>query len=183
MTDMRSSKGLAALAAAALALQPLAASAQQSCLTENEVSAIALYSLPSLVRSVQLRCDGQLAPGGYLARRGDSLIARYSALQNGAWPRAKSGVLKILAGKAANGGNRQNLEMISGLPDEAVRPLVDALIVQELSPKIDVEHCGRIERMIEIASPIDPEIAGSLLGAVAGIVNHDELPVCPARRT
>jgi hypothetical protein len=180
---MVSGKRLSAAAAAALALQPIAASAQQSCITEAEVSAVAIYSLASLVQSVRLRCDGQLSPSGYLARRGDSLITRYAALQNGAWPRAKSGMLKVLARKSRTDQNRQNLDMISNLPDNAVRPLVDALIVQELSPKIDVKHCGRIERMIEIASPIDPEIAGTLLGAVAGIVNHAELPVCPVRRT
>lgn len=176
-------RGLAAAAAATLALQPTIASAQQGCITETEVSAIAIYSLPGLVESVRLRCNGQLSANGYLARRGDSLIARYAALQNGAWPRAKSGMLKVMARKAGNPQNRQNLDMIGTLPDNAVRPLVDALIVQELSPKIDVKHCGSIERMIEIASPIDPEIAGSLLGVIAGIVNHDELPMCPLRRT
>jgi hypothetical protein len=176
-------KTLAASAALLLSLQPIAASAQQTCVTESEVSAIAIYSLPSLVQSVRLRCDGQLAANGYLARRGDALITRYAALQNGAWPRAKSGLLKVLARQSGTGQNRQNLDMIGTLPDNAVRPLVDALIVQELSPKIDVKHCGRIERVIELASPIDPEIAGSLLGAVAGIVNPDEMPVCPARRT
>jgi len=180
---MVSPRGLAAVAAAALALQPTLASAQQACITEDEVSAIAIYSLPSVVQSVRLRCDGQLAASGYLARRGDALIARYAALQNGAWPRAKAGMLKVIARKSATAPNRQTLDMIGTLPDSAVRPLVDALIVQELSPKIEVRHCGRIERMIEIASPIDPEIAGSLLGAVAGIVNHDELPVCAARRS
>ena len=179
---MNAFKGLAAAAAAALAVQPTVAAAQQSCLTEVEVSAIAVYSLPSLVHSVRVRCNGQLAPSGYLARRGDSLIARYAALQNGAWPRAKSGMLKVMSRKSGAGQNRQSLDMIANLPDDAVRPLVDALIVQELSPKIDVDHCGRIERLIEIASPIDPEIAGSVLGAVAGIVNHEELPICPARR-
>jgi hypothetical protein len=176
-------RGFAALVAAAMAVQPTLASAQQACLTEHEVSAIAIYGLPGLVQSVRLRCDRQLAADGYLARRGDSLIARYSTLQDGAWPRAKTGMLKVLARRSGTGRNQQNIDMISALPDDAVRPLVDALIVQELSPKIDVKHCGRIERMIEIASPIDPEIAGSLLGAVAGIVDHDELPVCPARRT
>jgi len=180
---MRASTRLAAAAAAALAVQPVAASAQQACLTENEVSAIAIYSLPSLVQSVRLRCDGRLSSGGYLARSGDSLISRYAARQNATWPRAKTGLLKVLARKSGTGPARQNLSMIADLPDEAVRPLVDALIVQELSPNIDVKHCGRIERMIEIASPIDPEIAGSLLGAVAGIVDHEELPVCAAPRT
>ena len=176
-------KGLPALAAAAIALQPVAASAQQSCITEAEVSAVAIYSLPGLVQSVRLRCNGELSPNGYLARRGDSLIARYAALQNGAWPRAKAGMLKVLSRQGSASQSRQTLDMAANLPDSAVRPLVDALIVQELSPKIEIDHCRRIERLIEVASPIDPEIAGTMLGVVAGIVNHKDLPICPARRT
>jgi hypothetical protein len=124
-----------------------------------------------------------LSPSGYLARRGDGLIARYAALQNGAWPRAKAGMLKVLSSKSGAAQGRQTLDMAANLPDSAVRPLIDALIVQELSPKIELDHCGRIERLIEVASPIDPEIAGTMLGVVAGIVNHKDLPVCPARRT
>jgi len=182
MTVIVPTKGLTALAAAALALQPIAASAQQTCITEDEVSAVAMYSLPSLVQSVRLRCNGQLSQGGYLARRGDTLITRYAALQNRVWPRAKTGLLKALARNTGASQGRQNLDMVANLPDSAVRPLVDALIVQELAPKIDVTQCGRIERLIEVASPIDPEVAGTMLGVVAGIVNHKDLPICPAGR-
>ena len=182
---MISARRLAALAGAlALAAQPTLASAQSSaCVTEAEVSAVAIYSLPGLVQSVRLRCNGELSPNGYLARRGDSLIARYAALQNGAWPRAKAGMLKVLSRQGSASQSRQTLDMAANLPDSAVRPLVDALIVQELSPKIEIDHCRRIERLIEVASPIDPEIAGTMLGVVAGIVNHKDLPICPARRT
>ena len=172
----------AALGAAALALQPVMAAAQQArpCIAEDEVSAIAIYSVPSLVQAVRLKCGSELSANGYLAKRGDAMAARYAPLQNRVWPKAKAGLLKVLAGRSTQG--RQGLDMVTALPDNAVRPLVDALIVQELSPKIAVKHCGRLERVIELAAPIDPEVAGSILGVIAGIVDPDQMPVCPARR-
>jgi hypothetical protein len=176
---MVSRKGLAALATAAFALQPAAAEAQQSsCITEDEVSAMAIYSVPSLVQSVRLRCAGELSANGYLARRGNTFVARYASLQNAVWPRAKSGLLKYGAGKARGS---QDIAMFANLPDNAVRPLVDALIVQEASAKIQTKHCGRIERVIEAMAPIEPEIAGTLLGVVVGVVGPDNPPICSRR--
>ena len=85
---------LAVLAAAAMALKPVAAQAQQACITEDEVSAIAIYSVPSLLQGMRLKCAGELASTGFLARRGDELAARYTRLQPAVWPRAKAGLLK-----------------------------------------------------------------------------------------
>jgi hypothetical protein len=62
-----------------------------------------------------------------------------------------------------------------------VRPLVDALIVQEISPKIAVRNCRRIEWVIEAMAPVDPEVAGGVIGAIVGLVDPDEMPVCPRR--
>ncbi|HLV06870.1 MAG TPA: hypothetical protein VKY80_04280 [Croceibacterium sp.] len=171
---------LAALGAATLAVQPTVAQAQQArpCLTEQEVSAIAIYSVPSLIQAVRLRCNGELSATGYLARRGDTLSARYVALQPGVWPRAKSGLLKLFASRA----DGQGPETVSALPDEAVRPLVDALIVQETSPRIAVRNCTRIERVIEVMAPIDPDVAGNLIGLLVGFADSETLPVCPERR-
>lgn len=174
-------KALAAAAAAALAFQPAAASAQQTCLSEQEVSAIAIYSVPGLVQAVRLQCGAQLSANGYLARSGHAFSARYVALQAKAWSQAKTGLLKVLAGQATQG--RQNLDMLANLPDDAVRPLVDVLIVQELAAKIPPANCRGIERAMQVAAPIDPEVAGTLLGVIAGIVNPERLPVCPAGRS
>jgi len=172
---------LAALGATALALQPAVAQAQQArpCVTEQEVSAMAIYSVPGVVQAVRQRCDAQLSANGYLARRGDALAARYAALQPAVWPKARSALFKLLAG-SANGDN-QGLDTLSTLPDDAVRPLVDALIVQETSPKIALRNCSRIERVIEVMAPIDPEVAGTLIGLLVGFTDSDKLPVCPAR--
>jgi hypothetical protein len=175
-------KLLAAAGAVSLALQPTLASAQQArpCVTEQEVSAIAIYSVPSLVQAVRQRCDGELSSGGYLSRRGDSLTARYAALQPAVWPQAKSGLLKLFAG--ASSDSRSGIETISTLPDDAVRPFVDALIVQEAAPKIALKNCIRIERVIEVMAPIDPEVAGTLLGVLVGFADSERIPVCSARR-
>jgi hypothetical protein len=167
-------------AAAAMTLQPTVAAAQQPCITEDEVSAVAIYSVPSVIQGVRLRCNGELSSSGYLARRGDALIGRYAAIQNRVWPTARSGLVKVLSSRAGEG--RDTLAMVTRLPDNAVRPLVDALIVQEVSPKIATSNCSKIERLIEVAAPIDPEVAGTLLGVAAGLADPEQMPVCPARR-
>ena len=174
------SRTLAATAAAALALPPVAAAAQQACVTEAEVSAVAIYSVPSVVEAVKLKCAGRLASDGYLARRGDALSGRYAALQARNWPRAKSGLLKVLGSQSGAQG-RQTIDTIRSLPDNAVRPLVDALLVQEVSAKIPTRNCGRIELVMEALAPIDPEIAGTLIGRVVGLVDPEQMPICPRR--
>lgn len=173
-------KRLAAVAAAAgLAVQPTLASAQQPCVSQAEIGAIAIYSTPSVIEAVRLRCGTELSQQGYLARRGEALGQRYAALQPRVWPKAKSGIIKWLGGRQGAGQSGQNLDTIAALPDNAVRPLVDALIVQEVAAKIDTRNCSRIEWVIEAMAPIDPEIAGGVLGAVVGLVDPDQLPVCP----
>jgi hypothetical protein len=174
-------KSLAVAAGAALALQPAIAAALQTCLTEQEIGAIAIYSVPSVVQAVKLKCGSQLAANGYLARQGDAFAARYAALQPRVWPRAKSGLLKYLGAKSTDNRGRQTLDMVANLPDDAVRPLVDALIVQEVSAKIATGNCRRIELVMQAMSPIDPEIAGNLLGTIVGLVDPDEMPICPRR--
>lgn len=178
---MASTKGLATAVAAALVLQPIAASAQTACVTEAEVSAIAIYSVPSLVQALRLRCGNELSTNGYIARRGDTLSGRYTALQPRVWPRAKAGMLKILGARSEGTQGRQMLDTVGALPDEAVRPLVDAWIVQETSARIPVKNCQRVEWVVEALAPVEPEIAGGLIGALVGLADQDKMPVCPRR--
>lgn len=178
---MASTRGLAAAAAGALALQPVAAQAQQTCVTESEVAAIAIYSVPSLVQAMRLRCGSSLSASGYIAKRGDALSGRYAALQPRVWPRAKAGMLKVIGAQPGAAQGRQMLDSLGTLPDEAVRPLVDAWIVQETSARIPVANCQRIEWVVEALAPVEPEIAGGLIGALVGLVDPDKLPVCQRR--
>jgi hypothetical protein len=180
MTLIAMRKGLAVAAVAGLTFHPTLAAAQQNCVTEDEVGAVAIYSVPSIIQAVRTKCGRQLTSDGYLARRGDALTARYAALQARVWPRAKSGMLKVLGGQA-NAQGRELMSTIGTLPDTAVRPLVDAWIVQEASAKIPASNCRRLEWVIEAMAPIDPEVAGGVLGAIVGLVDPDRMPVCPRR--
>ena len=180
---MRNRTLLALSGAAALLVQPQLAAAQAACVGEDEVSAMAVYAVPSIVQSMQLRCGPQLSQQGWLARSGRAFAARYTTLQNGAWPTAKAGLLKIVNGRTQGVDPQvtQTLAMVSGLPDQNVRPLVDALIVQEVSARIPVAECGRIERVMEAIAPIDPQVAGKLIGAAAGLFAKEQPLICPTR--
>ena len=71
--------------------------------------------------------------------------------------------------------------MVASLPDDAIRPLVDAMIVQESSARIPTDRCGQLERAMEAAALIDPEVAGTVLGITAGLLAPDDAPVCKRR--
>ncbi|MFC4255677.1 hypothetical protein GRI97_17665 [Altererythrobacter xixiisoli] len=172
------------LGAVLLAVTPHVASAQQRCVTEAEVSAMTIYAVPSMVKSLQSRCAGRLSSTGFLATRGQQFAGRYAALQTTVWPRAKSGLLKIIASRtqseaAIRNQNTRGLDMIGNLPDEAVRPFVDALIVQELTPQIDLANCSKIERAMQAVAPIDPEVSAGLVGLVVGLAQPKDISICP----
>ena len=180
---MRNRTLLALFGAAAFLVQPQLAAAQSACIAEDEVSAMAIYAVPGMVRSMQLTCGAELSQSGWLARDGGALAARYTALQNRVWPKAKAGLLKIVRGQGVDAQAAQTIATVANLPDQNVRPLVDALIVQEVSARIPAAQCGQVERLMAAIAPMDPEAAGSLIGATAGLFASKQPLICPAEPT
>ena len=180
---MRNRTLLALAGAAAFLVQPQLAAAQQACVAEDEVKAMAIYAVPSMVRSVQLTCGAQLSQNGWLARDSGALSQRYAAMQGRVWPKAKAALLKMVNGPGVDARAAQTLATVANLPDQNIRPLVDALIVQEVSAKIPVAECGKIERIREAIAPIEPDVAGSLIGAAASLFADKAPAICPARPT
>jgi len=166
--------------ALAMAVQPQLAAAQGPCITDAEIGAMTIYAVPSAVQAVQLTCADRLGESGFLARNSRAFAQRYSALQGRTWPAAKSGLLKVLGSRAGAGPVAQNLGLIANLPDQHVRPLVDALLVQEISARLPVDQCSRIETLLETLAPVDPEIAGTLVGLTLGLFAAEEPLLCPA---
>lgn len=156
--------------AAALALAlPAAAQAAAPMLPDmsgDEAAALAVYAVPGVIAAARQTCARRLSPDGFLARHGDALASRYAAQQNLAWPRARVALFKIAAGKAGD-----QLKEFANLPDNAVRPLADALILQEASVRIDPGSCVNIERLAEALSPLEPAQAGRILGVLFDIAS------------
>ena len=135
----------------------------------DEASALAVYTVPDFLVAVKQSCSGELSPNGFLARHGDELSARYAARQNAAWPLARSALFKVAGAKAPD-----QVKTFATLPDNAVRPLADALIQQEIAAKIHPNSCRNIERMAEAIAPLDPVDAGRILGVLFDIASASD---------
>lgn len=174
---MIAGRNLVAAGAAFVALmQPHAVAAQQACIDDAEMSAMAIYAMPGLVQSAQMRCGSHLSSNGFLSQGANGFASRYASMRPTVWPRARAGIVKYLGDRAQQ--NAQHLAMIANLPDETVQPLLDALIVQEFSALIDPADCRTVERMIEALAPIEPQAAGTLIGLIANFLTEGDRLVC-----
>jgi hypothetical protein len=179
MTRLRT---IAAAAAAMLSVATPTIAAAQACVSAPEVQAMTIYAVPASVQALELRCADQLTASGFLAREGRGFAQRYAALQTRNWPQAKSGLLKVLGSNAVAGQVRDNLSLIAALPDQHVRPLVDALLVQELSGRIPLADCGTAEQLLETLSTIEPQVAGTLVSQMLTLFGNQPALICPATR-
>ncbi|MXO58871.1 hypothetical protein GRI89_04865 [Altererythrobacter salegens] len=166
--------GIAFLALSSSASAQTAAVAP--CITEAEVSAMVRYAMPEAIAASRVSCAAILTNDGYFATGGDDLQTRYAVGKDAAWPEAKTALLKL-----AGGSEDKDVASLAELPDDAVRPLVDALIQQKLVESIKPKSCSSIERMVKALSPLEPSELGDLAGVIASLALTDEKPrVCAA---
>ena len=122
MPAIRSLVACAALAA--LMVGEVAAAQNADCLSEREVTNLVSYALPVVMDSAIKTCRPQLAPDGYFATQGASLVQRYAARKSTAWPDAKAALLKL------GGKDDKMKDMVANLSDEALQPFADGLVAQ-----------------------------------------------------
>lgn len=159
---------MAAVAALTALMLPAGAQAQSRLpdLTGDEAAALAIYAVPALIDATGQACAGRLSASGFLALRGPALAQRYAAQQNAVWPKARGAMFKFAGGQGA-----EQLKMFSSLPDDAVRPLADALIRQEAAARVEPKSCTYIERMAEALSPLEPAQAGRIMGVLFDVAS------------
>ncbi|HTO28853.1 MAG TPA: hypothetical protein VL017_09710, partial [Devosia sp.] len=87
---------LAALSLLALTQASIAQAVETpSCVSGSEAAALFVYVVPSTIEAVGNSCEGRLKPDGFLATGGRKLSARYAALQDENWPKAKRAALAL----------------------------------------------------------------------------------------
>ena len=191
----RTSSLAAGLALLALTSSVAAQSADESnakCISEDEISSLVIYALPSLVSAARSSCGATLAPNGFLAIGSDAMVARYAGQKDATWPQARAALFKLASFKdkdekddtkqVDNAKQESNpLDDIAGMPDEALRPFVDAYIQQAVAKEIKPKTCAGIERLAEAIAPLEPSETGKLIGTIAGLALADDKdrPVCP----
>ena len=171
-----------ALAFSALASATAAQAQQQGCVTPAEVSDAVVYAMPIAYDAARTACANRLSKNGFMATQGEAFVAPFRADQTRAWPGAFR-FLKTFMQQDSEAQEQGDIDMqalLSAMPEDAVRPFVDAFIGQWMANEIKGDSCGRIERGMELVSPLPSENLGNLIAFVVEITGIDKPPVCAA---
>lgn len=171
-----------ALAAAALLSAQTAQAQQAACVDTRDLSDAVIYAMPIAYDAARTACANRLSQDGFIAKRGESFIATYRGGQDKAWEGAFRFLKTFMAtGEgAANGDGTDMMAALSGLPPEALRPFVDALAGQMIAGEIKGDSCGKIERGLELVSPLPIENVGGLAAFIFELADAKSPAVCPA---
>ncbi len=140
--------------------QPIVAAAAPSCLTPAEAQALVRVALPDVIDGVTDKCKTTLPGTSFILQSGSGLIERYRGSANSAWPAAKPAITKIAGEQGA---------FLAAMPDDAVKPLLSALITGEIGKGIKAEQCDMIDSLMAAIAPLPAENMADLLVAIVGL--------------
>ncbi len=168
-------KKLAAAAGLLALMQPQVAMAQD-CIAPDDLSDAMIYLMPIAFDSYRETCADTLKPEGFVAREGDTFIAKYSALQDEKW----DGAFRFFGTFAKKGKKGDEMaQLFDSMPPDTVRPLFDAIIRLELAKEIKVKDCHKIEGILEPLAPLPPQNFGLLVARIFELVPGKREPkVC-----
>ena len=171
-----------ALALAALATSQTALAQAQACVASADLSDAVVYAMPIAYDATRTACANRLSSGGFVATGGEAYIGQFRAGQNQAWPGAFRVLKTFLASDSASesGAPVEMGAMLSARPEESLRPFVDALVGQMIADEIKGDSCDKIERGLELISPLPTQNVGGLVAFIAAITDMKSPPVCGA---
>ncbi|HYW15136.1 MAG TPA: hypothetical protein VE891_03140 [Allosphingosinicella sp.] len=145
------------LIAALLAAAP-AEQSKPPCLTEAQVEDLALFALPPLLEAAAAACAPALPANAYLSNGGRTLARTLAAESSSRW-----------AGASATLSTMAKDKFPAGLTETTARGLVHDLALGGLKAKGGQEHCGRINRVADLLSPLPPRNLAGLVVLVIEI--------------
>jgi hypothetical protein len=171
-----------ALALVALATAQTAAAQQQACVRSADLGDGVVYAMPIAYDAVRNACANRLARDGFIATKGDAFIGNFRTRQSEAWPGAFRLLKTFMANDDSGGAGPGNdmIAMISSLPEDSLRPFVDGLIGQMIAGEIKGDDCGKIERGVELISPLPTDNVGGLFAFIAEMADLKNPAICPA---
>jgi hypothetical protein len=169
------------LALAALASATAAQAQQKACIEPADMTDAIIYAMPIAYDAAQTACANRFAANGFMAREGDAWVAGYRDGQDKAWPGALRVLKTFMADDAANKGKGDDMSaIITALPEDALRPFVDAMVGQMIAKEIKPDSCGTIERAVELLSPLPGENVGGLVAFILEMDKKGKQPICGA---
>ena len=172
-------KRIALFAAAAALLASPAAAQQRPCLSDAEAETLATVILPDVIRETGRLCGTRLPARSVLRQANGSLITKYQAAADRAWPAAQRAIVKL---------SDPTVTLL--LQSEYARPVLSSLIAPQVVGRIAVDDCPTVDRFATLLQPLPPaNTAGLIVAAIrADQANRGtrrssgpELPLCPIR--
>lgn len=159
--------GITLLAATPLSAQDTSDAAE---LSAEQITAGVRYFMPQMIEVIQDKCAGSLETEGYLAQNGDALLAKFSEGAEDKWPDARK--LFIAFGKEG-GAESGSMAVLNEIPDEALRPLIDAVLPMEMGKRIKPRDCASVERVMRTLDPLPAENFAEFVGVVFELALKD----------
>ncbi|MEL6529359.1 MAG: hypothetical protein AAFQ27_05320 [Pseudomonadota bacterium] len=158
---------VAAILAAAALTSSQTAHAQSACVAPDDLNDAIVYAMPLAYDAARTSCAGEFADNGFMATGGADFVDGFRQKQDAAWPGAFR-LLQVFMAKSEGGNSDdQMLGLISSLPESSLRPFVDAIVTQKIGEEIKPDTCGKIERAMELMSPLPVENVSGLITFIA----------------
>jgi hypothetical protein len=153
----------------------------QACVASADLADAVVYAMPIAYDAASTACANRLSADGFMKTRGDAYIAAFRDGQAAAWPGAFRFLKTFMAkGEGASEGGMDMGAMIAAMPEDALRPFVDAFVGQMIAGEIKGDACGKIERGLELLSPLPSENIGGLIAFLMELSDAKTPAICPA---
>lgn len=141
------------------------------CITVPQAEALVTYLLPKAVEASRSKCGTTLPATSALMLENSQQLASYKAASESAWPKAKEAV-GVIAGD----------KLPSGMSDELMRPIADAIFTQMISEEVKPKNCLLINKIYSDLSPMPSSNIASLTITIVQAATKDDkdenLPIC-----
>lgn len=166
--------------AALTSAQAAQAAQQQACVNAADLADTVVYAMPIAFDASRSACANRLSQRGFMATRGKEFVAKFRARQDAAWPGAFR-MLQTFMARDADSASASGMDMnamLATMPQDALRPFVDAFVGQMIAQEIKGDSCNKIERGVELLSPLPVDNVGGLFAFIAEVADLKNPPIC-----
>jgi hypothetical protein len=164
---------LAAVMALGTFVPAQAAEPAARCIKPQEMEGLIAYFLPNVINEVSTNCGAHLPADSYIRAKLPLLAGQLTETKAAAWPVAKAAFLKM--------ANPQDAKAMAGLPDEALRPMVDQVMAQKISIPVTAPVCADANDISEALAPLSAAQSVHLLATIFSVVarKDNKMQSCP----
>lgn len=176
------------LLASTLALTALgtaqAAQAQQACIAPEDAADAVVYLMPLAYEASLKTCKNEFKDDSFLpSAEGENFIEQFRTKQDESWPGTFRLIGAFMASEGQGDGDGGMAQMLGSMEESQLRPFADALVGQMLAEQIKPDTCTKIDRGVELMSPLPVENVGGLVAFILEQVEIDNPPICKADGT